>query len=203
MHNHILGVENLNRVLQEELNPPAPGKKEYQVGKTTFRVGDKVMAIKNNYDKGVFNGNMGRITDILLARETEDLAEDTLLVEFDGETVAYRRSELDELTLAYAVTVHKAQGSEFAFCLFPLSTQHWYMLQRNLFYTAVTRGKKMVVLIGSRRALRRAIRNNTVQQRYTRLKERLQALGGEGKAEPGDWDDLGSTGKRTGAAFSR
>lgn len=191
MHNHILGVENLNRVLQEELNPPAPGKKEYQVGKTTFRVGDKVMAIKNNYDKGVFNGNMGRITDILLARETEDLAEDTLLVEFDGETVAYRRSELDELTLAYAVTVHKAQGSEFAFCLFPLSTQHWYMLQRNLFYTAVTRGKKMVVLIGSRRALRRAIRNNTVQQRYTRLKERLQALGGEGKTEPGDWDDLG------------
>jgi len=181
MHNHILGVENLNRVLQEELNPPAPGKKEYQVGKTTYRLGDKVMAIKNNYDKGVFNGNLGRITDILLARETEELTEDTLLVEFDGETVAYGRSELDELTLAYAVTVHKAQGSEFAFCLFPLSTQHWYMLQRNLFYTAVTRGKKMVVLVGSKRALRRAIHNNSVQQRYTRLRERLQVLAGEGK----------------------
>jgi exodeoxyribonuclease V alpha subunit len=185
MHNYLLGVENLNRVLQEELNPPAPGKKEYQAGKTTFRLGDKVMAVKNNYDKGVFNGNLGRITDILLARETEELKEDTLLVEFDGETVAYGRSELDELTLAYAVTVHKAQGSEFAFCLFPLSTQHWYMLQRNLFYTAVTRGKKMVVLIGSKRALRRAIHNNSVQHRYTRLKERLQALAGEGETDPG------------------
>ncbi|NLJ33396.1 MAG: ATP-dependent RecD-like DNA helicase [Firmicutes bacterium] len=174
MHNHILGVENLNRVLQAELNPPGPTKREYQVGKTTFRQGDKVMAVKNNYDKGVFNGNLGLITNILLAREVEELKEDTLTVEFDGELVCYGRSELDELTLAYAVTVHKSQGSEFDFCLFPLSTQHWYMLQRNLFYTAVTRGKKMVVLIGSKRALRRAIRNDSIQHRYTYLGERLK-----------------------------
>ena len=177
MHNHVLGVENLNKVLQEELNPPSPSKKEYQAGKITFRLGDKVMAIKNNYDKGVFNGNLGLITNILLARDLEELKEDTLEVEIDGEIVSYGRSELDELTLAYAVTVHKSQGSEFDFCLFPLSTQHWYMLQRNLFYTAVTRGKKMVILIGSKRALRRAIRNDSIQHRYTWLGERLKAQG--------------------------
>ncbi|MGI6574379.1 MAG: ATP-dependent RecD-like DNA helicase [bacterium] len=176
MHNYQLGVENLNRVLQEEINPPGHGKKEYQVGHTVYRVGDKVMVVKNNYDKGVFNGNLGCIVDILLAGEHEELQGDTLLVEIDGEMVTYSRAELDELSLAYAITVHKSQGSEFAFCLVPLSTQHWYMLQRNLFYTAVTRGKKMVVLVGSRRALARAIRNNTVQRRYTRLKDRLQHM---------------------------
>ena len=176
MHNHTLGVENINKVLQGEINPASPQKKEYQFGKTVFRMGDKVMVVKNNYEKGVFNGNLGKITDIIKPEEKEELKEDTLLVDIDSEIIPYGRSELDELTLAYAITVHKAQGSEFTFCLLPLSTQHWFMLQRNLFYTALTRGKKMVILVGSHKALWRAIKNDKVQRRNTTLTRKLQAL---------------------------
>ncbi|HHV57681.1 MAG TPA: ATP-dependent RecD-like DNA helicase [Firmicutes bacterium] len=177
MHKYVTGVQNLNKLLQEKLNPAAPGKKEYPFRDGFFRTGDKVMAVRNNYDKGVFNGNQGRVVDVILAREDEDVEEDTLLVDFDGLLVPYGRSELDELTLAYAATVHKAQGSEFSCCIFVLSTQHWYMLQRNLLYTGVTRGKELVMLVGSRRALVRAVANSTVQERYTALDERLRGAG--------------------------
>lgn len=177
MHKYATGVQNLNRLLQERLNPAGPGKKEYPHRDGLFRSGDKVMAVRNNYDKGIFNGNQGRVVDVILAREDEDVDEDTLLVDFDGLLVPYGRSELDELTLAYAATVHKAQGSEFSCCIFVLSTQHWYMLQRNLLYTGVTRGKELVLLVGSRRALLRAIANSTVQERYTALSERLRGAG--------------------------
>jgi exodeoxyribonuclease V alpha subunit len=173
MHKYITGVQNLNRLLQARLNPPGPGKRDYPYRDYVFRTGDKVMAVRNNYEKGVFNGNQGRVVDIILMQEDEDVDEDTLLLEFDGQIIAYGRSELDEITLAYAATVHKAQGSEFSCCIFVLSTQHWYMLQRNLLYTGVTRGKKLVFLVGSWRALNRAIANNTVQERHTALSNRL------------------------------
>ncbi|HKM39997.1 MAG TPA: ATP-dependent RecD-like DNA helicase [bacterium] len=173
MHKYITGVQNLNDTLQEQLNPPAKGKKEYPFRGRCFRVGDKVMAIRNNYEKGVFNGNQGLIKDIVLSEEDEDIDEDTIWVDFDGLIIPYTRSELDELMLAYAATIHKAQGSEFSCCIVVLSTQHWYMLQRNLLYTAVTRGKEHVVLVGSRRAVARAIANNKVQDRYTALAAKL------------------------------
>lgn len=174
MHKYITGVQNLNCLLQERLNPAGPGKKEYPFRDGLFRTGDKVMAVRNNYEKGVFNGNQGRVVDVILVQEDEDVEEDTLLIDFDGLVVPYSRSELDELTLAYAATVHKAQGSEFSCCIFVLSTQHWYMLQRNLLYTGVTRGKELVLLVGSRRALARAVANNTVEERFTALSERLR-----------------------------
>ncbi|NMA54322.1 MAG: ATP-dependent RecD-like DNA helicase [Firmicutes bacterium] len=173
MHKYITGVKNLNDALQKQLNPPSSGKKEYPFRDGCFRVGDKVMAVRNNYEKGVFNGNQGRVVDIVLSSEDEDLDEDTLWIDFDGLMVPYTRPELEELMLAYAATVHKAQGSEFSCCIVVLSTQHWYMLQRNLLYTAVTRGKEHVVLVGSRRAVARAIANNKVQDRYTALAARL------------------------------
>jgi exodeoxyribonuclease V alpha subunit len=174
MHKYITGVQNLNRSLQEKINPPSHTKKQYQVGDSYYRLGDKVMAVRNNYEKGIFNGNQGRIVDIILAGEDEDVDEDTILVSFDGLIVPYTRSELDELMLAYAATVHKAQGSEFSCCIVVVSTQHWYMLQRNLLYTAITRGKELVILVGSRRAVARAIANNKVQDRYTGLTERIR-----------------------------
>jgi len=176
MHKYVTGVQNLNRVLQERLNPPASNKREYPIRDSCFRVGDKVMAVRNNYEKGIFNGNQGRVVDIILTQEDEDVDEDTILVDFDGMLVPYTRSELDELLLAYAATVHKAQGSEFSCCIVVLSTQHWYMLQRNLLYTAVTRGKEHVVLVGSGRALARSIANNTVRERNTALASRIADL---------------------------
>jgi exodeoxyribonuclease V alpha subunit len=177
MHKYITGVQNLNNSLQQRLNPPGSGKKEYPFRDSCFRIGDKVMAIRNNYEKGIFNGNQGLVLDIVLSQEDEDVDEDTIWVDFDGSPVPYTRSELDELMLAYAATVHKAQGSEFSCCVVVLSTQHWYMLQRNLLYTAVTRGKEHVVLVGSRRAVARAIANNKVQERYTALAARLADSG--------------------------
>lgn len=180
MHGGVLGVENLNRVLQEECNPGAPDKEELPVGDRVFRVGDKVMAVKNNYDKGVFNGNLGRLVRVLRAEDPEEpeLQEDSLLVQMDGEAVLYRRSELEELVAAYAITVHKAQGSEFRFCILPLSDQHSFMLDRNLFYTAVTRARQMVALVGNYRALRLSVSRSDRYLRRTGLPESLRAAAG-------------------------
>ncbi len=180
MHGGVLGVENLNRVLQEECNPGAPDKEELPVGDRVFRVGDKVMAVKNNYDKGVFNGNLGRLVRVLRAQDPEEteLQEDSLLVQMDGEAVLYRRSELEELVPAYAITVHKAQGSEFRFCILPLSDQHSFMLDRNLFYTAVTRARQMVTLVGNYRALRLSVSRSDRYLRRTGLPEALRAAAG-------------------------
>ena len=166
------GVSALNERLQEKLNPPAPGKAERRLFGTTFRTGDKVMQTRNNYDKDIYNGDIGFIRAI-------DMIEQSILVDFDpnngagGRAAAYDWSEADELTLAYAISVHKAQGSEFPAVVLPVVTQHYMMLQRNLLYTAVTRAKSLCVLAGNRRAIGMAVRNNQVAKRFTALEWRL------------------------------
>jgi exodeoxyribonuclease V alpha subunit len=164
MHRGIVGASNLNAALQKELNISAD---ELQRGGKVFRSGDKVMQVRNNYDKDVYNGDIGRIVSI--DREAQELT-----VNFDGRPVEYDFADLDEIVLAYAVSVHKSQGSEYPAIVMPLLTQHYLLLQRNLLYTAITRGKKLVVIVGTKKALGIAIRNNKQQLRYTRLKERLQ-----------------------------
>jgi exodeoxyribonuclease V alpha subunit len=124
------------------------------------------MQVRNNYDKEVFNGDIGRIRRI-------DREEGEVLVEFDGRSVSYDFSELEELIHAYAISIHKSQGSEYPAVVFPLLTQHFMMLQRNLLYTAVTRARKLVVIVGSKKALAIALKNNRMQSRFTLLKERL------------------------------
>jgi exodeoxyribonuclease V alpha subunit len=160
------GVTALNERLQTELNPPATRKPEKHLFGQTFRPGDKVMQTQNNYDKDTFNGDIGFVTDL-------DLVEQSLEVDFEGRKVLYDWSEADQLVLAYAVSVHKSQGSEFTAVVIPLVTQHYMMLQRNLLYTAITRAKKLCVLVGSHRAINIAIRNNQVAARFTALDWRL------------------------------
>jgi exodeoxyribonuclease V alpha subunit len=164
------GVTLLNERLQEKLNPPAQDKPERKLYGTLFRLGDKVMQTQNNYEKDVYNGDIGFIRSM-------DVIEQTLVVDFDGRSVTYDWSEADQLTLAYVISVHKAQGSEFPAVVIPLVTQHYLMLQRNLLYTAVTRARKLCVLTGSRKAISIAIHNNKVTQRFTALEWRLSANG--------------------------
>ncbi len=163
MHRGELGTTNLNALLQSALNPGGEPVQRYG---RTFRRGDKVMQVRNNYDKDVFNGDIGFISRI--STENQDL-----IVEFDGRKVVYEFAELSELVPAYAVSVHKSQGSEYAAVVIPLHTQHYVMLQRNLIYTAVTRGKRLVVLVGTKKALGIAVRNAPEGGRFTMLKERL------------------------------
>jgi exodeoxyribonuclease V alpha subunit len=132
-------------------------------------VGDKVMQIRNNYDKEVFNGDLG----IVFSIDSED---ESLEVDFEGRKVLYETADLAEIVLAYAVTVHKSQGSEFPCVIVPLHTTHYPLLQRNLIYTAVTRGKNLVILVGSKKAINIAIHNNRVVKRYTMLEERLRSI---------------------------
>lgn len=180
----LLGVDRLNVVLQQYLNPPAAGKAEKEIGNKKFRVGDKVMQIKNNYQlewevctkfglavdsgKGVFNGDTGIITAI-------NTYDDTLEVEFDeGRKVKYTHDLLDELELAYAITVHKSQGSEYPAVLIPLLPGPKMLYNRNLLYTAVTRAKKCLTIIGSETTFQQMIQNKNQQNRYTSLAERIQ-----------------------------
>lgn len=164
MQKGIVGAANLNTILQEALNPQGEGLRR---GGFVFRVNDKVMQIRNNYDKEVFNGDIGMIDAV-------DVAARNLKVNFDGRIVEYDVTELDELTLAYATTIHKAQGSEYPIVVMPVLMNHFVMLQRNLIYTGITRAKKILVLVGTRKALSYAVRNVTVTKRNTLLKERLQ-----------------------------
>ena len=157
------GALNLNQRLQQRLNPH--GQAHSHRG-AEFRVGDKVMQVKNNYDKGVFNGDIGTI-------ERLDAEKQVLYVRFDY-TLEYDQVDLDQLTLAYAISIHRSQGSEFPVVVLPLTTQHYVMLQRNLLYTAITRAKQMIVIVGTPKALKLAIANDKVAQRYTTLKERLR-----------------------------
>jgi exodeoxyribonuclease V alpha subunit len=168
MHRGAAGVGELNRRLQERLNPPEARKAQSVHGSRVFRVGDRVMQIRNDYDRQVFNGDMGRVTAL-------DLEEHTLTVNFDGALVGYEFTELDELVHAYAVSIHKSQGSEFPVVVIPILTQHYMMLQRNLLYTGVTRAAKLVVLVGNPRAIAIAVHNDKIAQRNTRLAERLLA----------------------------
>ncbi len=157
------GAAAMNGLLQAALNP-SPETVKY--AGTTYRLGDKVMQIRNNYDKNVFNGDMGFISNI-------DREEGTVWIRFDGTPVPYEVSELDEIMLAYATTVHKAQGSEYPVVVAPVGMQHYVMLQRNLLYTCVTRAKRLLVLVGTRKAVSVAIGNNRIRRRNTRLAERL------------------------------
>ncbi|UCG25491.1 MAG: ATP-binding domain-containing protein, partial [Chloroflexota bacterium] len=165
MYSGATGVSNLNQLLQDALNPPGR-KPERRLGGRVFRVGDKVMQTANNYDKNVYNGDIGRITAI-------DVENQTLTVSVDGAPVVYDFLESDELVHAYAISVHKSQGSEYPCVVMPVLTQHYLLLQRNLLYTAVTRAKKLVVLVGTRRAIAIAIKNNKVADRHTALDWRL------------------------------
>ena len=164
MRKNLLGTENLNDVIQTTLNPTGPSLLR---GCTHFRRGDRVMQMRNNYDKEVFNGDIGFIKEV-----HED---DRMLVAmFDGRPVRYEQSELDELVLAYACSIHKSQGSEYAAVIVLMHTQHFKLLQRNLLYTAITRGKKLVLVVGSSRAVNIAIRANQVRERRTTLAARLK-----------------------------
>lgn len=163
MQRGVVGATNMNLLLQEALNPSKNGLNR---GGFSFRTGDRVMQIRNNYDKEVFNGDLGYVQDV-------NVEDRTLLADFDGKPVEYEYSELDELTLAYATTIHKAQGSEYPIVVMPVLMTHYVMLQRNLIYTGITRAKKICVLVGTAKALNYAVHNMTVQKRNTRLKERL------------------------------
>jgi exodeoxyribonuclease V alpha subunit len=171
MHRGEAGVSALNTRLQTALCPPRPGVAERQAGGRTYRVGDRVMQMRNNYDKEVFNGDMGRIARI-------DPEEQVVAVTMDDRTVAYDFMELDELVHAYAISIHKAQGSEFAAVVVPVLATHYTMLQRNLLYTAVTRAQKLVVLVGTPRAIAIAVHADRARERYSGLAQRLmQAVG--------------------------
>ena len=160
------GVHALNARLQAALNPPAAGKAERALLGQVFRVGDWVMQTRNNYDHDVFNGDLGEVIAI-------DAVQQRLVVDFGGHRVAYDWSEADQLVLAYAISVHKAQGAEFPAVVVPLVTQHYVMLQRNLLYTAVTRAKQLCVLVGQKRAIALAVRNEKARVRYTALRHFL------------------------------
>jgi len=170
MHRGLLGAASLNAELQALLNPQGAFVIH---GSRLLRTGDKVMQIRNNYDLEVFNGDIGRI-------EALDEVERTLSVQFDGRSVTYERADLDELVLAYACSIHKSQGSEYPCVVIPIHTQHYVMLQRNLLYTGITRARKLVVLVGTRRALAIAVKNAKTEMRFTRLATQLGSLAREG-----------------------
>ena len=157
------GTINLNRELQQALNPSG---QQIVRGDKIFKLNDKVMQIRNNYDKDVFNGDMGYII-IINAEERE------LTIRFDERNILYEFEELDEIVPAYAITIHKSQGAEYPVVIVPLLMQHFVMLERNLIYTAVTRGKKMVVIVGQMKALAMGVKNNKIRKRYTWLAKRL------------------------------
>lgn len=169
MHKNLCGVENLNNLLQARMNPPDPEKQEYRGSFLLLREGDKVMQIRNNYEKNVFNGDIGRIQSIQDAYVTVDFPDRA-----EGEAVTYEGAEVSDLRLAYAMSVHKSQGSEYGAVIMPLVLSHYILLQRNLFYTAITRAKKQVYLAGSKRALRMAVENDKTRKRYSLLAERLK-----------------------------
>lgn len=163
MHKGAVGAGRMNACLQEALNPHGV---EVRRGDRCFRLHDKVMQIRNNYDKDVFNGDMGRISFM-------DVRERTLSITFDERVVPYEFDELDEIAPAYAISIHKSQGSEYPAVVIPVMMQHYVLLQRNLIYTGVTRGKKLVILVGESRALHMAVKNNKTRKRFTRLAQRL------------------------------
>jgi exodeoxyribonuclease V alpha subunit len=177
MQRGLLGVANVNVELQALLNPTGESLVR---GSRTLRIGDKVMQIRNNYDLNVFNGDIGRLRTI-------DAVEQEVEVEFDGRAVTYDYSDLDDLVLAYACSIHKSQGSEYPCVVIPVHTQHYVMLQRNLLYTGITRGKRLVILVGSKRALAIAVKNNAVDERYTMLAERLRSAAAVEDEQAPEW----------------
>jgi exodeoxyribonuclease V alpha subunit len=165
MHKGAVGTINLNNLLQKVLNRQTADRKPAALG---FQIGDKVMHLRNNYQKEVYNGDIGIVTGI-------DSQKAELAVNYDDRTVWYEFDELDDMTMAYAISIHKSQGSEYPAVIVPLMTQHYVLLQRNLLYTAMTRGKKLVILIGTRKALNIALKNDKPRRRLTGLAARLKS----------------------------
>ncbi|BAZ47282.1 helicase, RecD/TraA family protein (plasmid) [Chondrocystis sp. NIES-4102] len=163
----VVGTRNLNKVLQQLINPASEDKDELIRGDSILRTGDRVMQLKNDYNKEVFNGDLGIVRAI-------DRMEKEVTIDFDGRDVVYDYADLNEITLAWATSIHKSQGSEYPVVILPLYTQHYIMLSRNLFYTALTRAKKLALIVGSEKAIAIAVKQVKQQQRYTRLKERLE-----------------------------
>ena len=166
MQRGIIGTRNLNKVVQELLNPPNPLKAEINRGSNIFRVGDRVIQLKNDYEKEVFNGDLGKIAEI-------DPVEQKMIINYDGRSVSYDYADLNEVGLAWAISIHKSQGSEYPVVILPLYMQHFLLLSRNLFYTGLTRAKKLALVIGSEKAIGFTVKQQKEQQRYTRLEERL------------------------------
>jgi exodeoxyribonuclease V alpha subunit len=175
VHRGVLGVAYLNERLQARLNPPRPGTAEILFGGRAFRVGDRVMQTRNDYDRNVFNGDMGTICAVDGEEGTQDVRFADASPGGDELPVRYDAGVLDELVHAYAISVHKAQGSEFPCVVLALATQHRMMLQRNLVYTALTRAKRLCVIVGTPLALHLAIQANSVAGRYSDLARRLVA----------------------------
>lgn len=169
MHRGVVGVGALNEALQAAINPASPQRPERRIGNRAYRVGDRVMQIRNNYDKEVYNGDMGII-------QAMDMELQKVTVTVDGRPVVYDFLELDELVHAYAISIHKSQGSEFPAVVIPVLTSHYMLLQRNLLYTAVTRARRLVVLVGQPKAIAMAVRNNKVSERFTGLSKRLTGV---------------------------
>lgn len=167
MHKGVIGAENLNAKLQETLNPFQGESRQITRAGRVFRIGDKVLQTKNNYDLDVFNGDVGYIDRI-------DRENSQVVINYDDREVKYEMENLDELTMAYAITVHKSQGSEYPVIIMPVSTAHFIMLQRNLVYTGVTRGKQLVILVGTQKAMAMAVKNNQTKKRHSFLKHRLE-----------------------------
>jgi len=167
MNRGSLGVRELNTALQQVLNPIRPGEPSVERFGCWFQMRDKVIQTQNDYDKDVFNGDVGTV-------ERVDPVEQQVAIRFDDRIVKYDFGELDEVSLAYAVTIHKSQGSEFPAVVIPLAAQHYMLLQRNLIYTGITRGKRLLVLIGQKKALGIAVRNDRPQRRYSGLLSTLQ-----------------------------
>ncbi len=167
MNRGSLGIRDLNLRLQAELNPPRPNEPSVEKFGWKFRIRDKIIQTINNYDKDTFNGDIGQIVQI-------DPEEREVLIQFDQREIVYEFGELDEIALAYAITIHKSQGSEFPVVVIPIATQHFLLLQRNLIYTGITRGKKLVMLVGQQKAMTIAIKNNKTEQRFSGLLDRLK-----------------------------
>jgi exodeoxyribonuclease V alpha subunit len=164
-----IGTRNLNQVLQQLLNPPDPSKPEIKRGSMTFRVGDRIMQQVNDYNREVFNGDIGTITGI-------DIEEQEITVLFGDRQVTYDSADLNEITLARATTIHKAQGSEYPVVIMPIFMQHFLMLSRNLFYTGITRARKLVIIVGESKAIGLAVRQVNDKNRYTYLARRITKL---------------------------
>jgi exodeoxyribonuclease V alpha subunit len=166
MQRGIIGTRNLNKIVQQLLNPPHPLKAEINRGSNLFRVGDRVIQLKNDYEREVFNGDLGKIAEI-------DPVEQKMIINYDGRSVSYDYADLNEVGLAWAISIHKSQGSEYPVVILPLYMQHFLLLSRNLFYTGLTRAKKLALVIGSEKAIGFTVKQQKEQQRYTRLEERL------------------------------